>query len=189
MFIIAGLGNPGLSYKKSRHNAGFMALDELAAKAGIKIKQKGFSSLYGEGAIGGERVLLLKPQTYMNLSGDAVQQAVHFYRLPLDRLIVIYDDIDLQVGALRIRARGSAGTHKGMKSIISCVGSDAFPRIRIGVGRDDSLVLKDYVLKKPSRQELELLNPAFKNAAEAARLIVSGSLEEAQARFNGNADR
>lgn len=184
MYLIVGLGNPGLTYKKSRHNAGFMAMDIFCQKTGIKIKQKGFSALYGEGNIAGERVVLFKPQTYMNLSGNAVEQAMHYYKLPPERLIVIYDDIDLPLGTLRIREHGSAGTHNGMRSIIQCIHSENFPRIRIGVGQDKTLVLRDFVLKKPSKEEFKLLDVAFECAADAAILAVGGKLSEAQAKYN-----
>ena len=184
MYLIAGLGNPGLSYKKTRHNAGFQALDVLAARHGVRVKTKGFSALYGEGRIGTERVILMKPQTYMNLSGDAVQSLMHFYKLAPDRLIVLYDDIDLPIGSLRIRANGSAGSHNGMRSVISCVGSEAFARIRIGVGKDESILLRDYVLKRPSKAEQQALNEVFEHAADAAELIVSGNICEAQSKYN-----
>lgn len=184
MYLIAGLGNPGLSYKKTRHNAGFQALDVLAARHGVRVKTKGFSALYGEGRIGTERVILMKPQTYMNLSGDAVQSLMHFYKLAPDRLIVLYDDIDLPIGSLRIRANGSAGSHNGMRSIISCVGSEAFARIRIGVGKDESILLRDYVLKRPSKAEQQALNEVFEHAADAAELIVAGRIGDAQMQYN-----
>ena len=184
MYLIAGLGNPGLSYKKTRHNAGFQALDVLAARHGVRVKTKGFSALYGEGRIGTERVILMKPQTYMNLSGDAVQSLMHFYKLAPDRLIVLYDDIDLPIGSLRIRANGSAGSHNGMRSVISCVGSEAFARIRIGVGKDESILLRDYVLKRPSKAEQQALNEGFEHAADAAELIVAGRIGDAQMQYN-----
>jgi len=184
MYLIAGLGNPGLSYRKTRHNAGFQALDALAERLGVRVKTKGFSALYGEGRIGNERVILMKPQTYMNLSGDAVQSLLHFYKLEPERLIVLYDDIDLPIGSMRIRANGSAGSHNGMRSIISCVGSEHFPRIRIGVGKDESLQLRDYVLKRPSKAEQQMLEEVFENAADAAELIVSGSIDKAQMKYN-----
>ena len=184
MFIITGLGNPGLAYRKTRHNAGFQAIDRIAEKCGIRFNKKSFSSLLGEGALGGERVLLVKPQTYMNLSGDAVQQVLNYYKLSPENLLVLYDDIDLPIGSMRIRANGSAGTHNGMRSIIACIHSEDFPRIRIGVGKDDSLLLKDYVLKRPSRDEQKILNEVFDNAADAAELIVSGKLSEAQGKYN-----
>jgi PTH1 family peptidyl-tRNA hydrolase len=184
MYLIAGLGNPGLSYKKTRHNAGFQALDALAERIGVRVKTKGFSALYGEGRIGNERVILCKPQTYMNLSGDAVQSLMHYYKLAPEQLIVLYDDIDLPIGSLRIRANGSAGSHNGMRSVVSCVGSENFPRIRIGVGKDESLQLRDYVLKRPSKAEQQMLEEVFEHAADAAELIVSGNISEAQMKFN-----
>lgn len=184
MYLIVGLGNPGLSYKKTRHNAGFQALDALAERFDIRVKTKGFSALYGEGRIGNERVILAKPQTYMNLSGDAVQQLLHFYKLEPERLIVLYDDIDLPLGSMRIRANGSAGSHNGMRSILACVHSENFPRIRIGVGKDESVLLRDYVLKRPSKEEQKTLDEVFEHAADAAALIVSGSIAEAQMKYN-----
>ena len=184
MYLIVGLGNPGLSYKKTRHNAGFQALDALSEQYGIPVKTKGFSALYGEGRIQNERVILCKPQTYMNLSGDAVQQLLHFYKLEPEKLIVLYDDIDLPIGSLRIREKGSAGTHNGMRSIIACIHSEGFPRIRIGVGKDESVLLRDYVLKRPSKEEQNVLDEVYLNAANAAALIVSGNIGEAQMKYN-----
>jgi len=184
MFVIVGLGNPGLSYAKTRHNAGFQALDVLAKKLDVRVRTKGFSALYGEGHIGSERVVLVKPQTYMNLSGEAVQQILHFYKLEPERLIVLYDDIDLPLGSMRIRANGSAGTHNGMRSILACIHSENFARIRIGVGKDESLMLRDFVLKRPSKAEQAELNDVFERAADAAVLIVQGQLGEAQMKYN-----
>ena len=184
MYLIVGLGNPGLSYKKTRHNAGFQALDVLAARFDIRVKTKGFSALYGEGRIGSERVILAKPQTYMNLSGDAVQSLLHFYKLEPEKLIVLYDDIDLPIGSMRIRANGSAGSHNGMRSVISCIHSEDFARIRIGVGKDESLMLRDYVLKRPSKAEQKQLDEVYVHAADAAALIVSGNIGEAQSKYN-----
>ena len=185
MFVIAGLGNPGLLYQRTRHNAGFQALDTIADELHIKVTKRGFSGIYGEGVYGGERVVLVKPTTYMNLSGDCIQALLHFYKCPVERLIVLYDDIDLPVGALRIREKGSAGTHNGMRSIIACVGSENFPRIRIGVGdRAGDKDLKDHVLGKPGKEEQKLLESAFCDAAGAAKLILEGNLQEAQARYN-----
>ena len=169
MYVIAGLGNPGLSYRKTRHNIGFMALDVLADRMGVKIKDKKFSGLLGEGELNGERVILVKPQTYM---------------LPPEKLLVLCDDVDLPCGSLRIRARGSAGTHNGLKSIIACLNSENFPRIRIGAGQDVSLQLRDYVLKRPSKDEQVTLAEAYEKAADAAALIVKGDVEGAQSRFN-----
>ena len=184
MFLIVGLGNPGLSYKRTRHNAGFQALDVLADRLGVRVKTKGFSALYGEGHIGSERVLLIKPQTYMNLSGEAVQQLLHFYKLEPERLIVLYDDIDLPLGSMRIRANGSAGSHNGMRSIIACIHSENFARIRIGVGKDESLLLRDYVLKRPGKEEQKTLDEVFVHAADAVEMIVSGRIGDAQTKYN-----
>ncbi len=184
MYLIVGLGNPGMSYRKTRHNVGFLSLDLLASRANIKIKSKGFSALYGEGFLHGERVILVKPQTYMNNSGDCVQQILHFYKLDPSRLIVLYDDIDLPVGSLRIRSSGTGGSHNGMRSILACIHSEAFPRIRIGIGKDDSLLLRDYVLKRPSKDEQALLAESFAHAADAAEMIVAGQIEKAQALYN-----
>lgn len=184
MYVVAGLGNPGLIYRKSRHNAGFQALDALADRLSVRMTKKGFSGLYGEGVYQGERVVLVKPQTYMNLSGDCVQQLLHFYKVQPAHLIVLYDDIDLPVGALRIRANGSAGTHNGMRSVVACVGTEAFPRIRVGVGGNTDKELKDYVLGKPGKDDQKLLEEAFVHAAEAAELILSGRIADAQAKFN-----
>lgn len=184
MYLIAGLGNPGLSYRKTRHNAGFQAVDRIAAENGIRFSKKGFSCVYGEGRIGSERVILMKPHTYMNLSGEAVRQIMDYFKIPPEKLVVLCDDIDLPVGSLRIRANGSAGTHNGMRSVISCIGSDGFVRIRIGVGKDVSLMLADYVLKKPPKEEQAQLEQVFDKCVRAADLIVSGRISDAQAEFN-----
>jgi len=184
MYIVAGLGNPGLVYRKSRHNAGFQALDALADRLHIRVTKRGMNGIYGEGIVAGERVVLVKPQTYMNLSGDCVQKLAHFYKVPPENIIVMYDDIDLPVGSLRIRANGSAGTHNGMRSVVACLNSQNFPRVRIGVGGSGDAELKDHVLGKPSKAEQKLLETAFENAAEAAELIIRGDLSAAQMRFN-----
>lgn len=180
MYIITGLGNPGLSYKKTRHNVGFAALDVISDTYKISVKKKQFSALTGEGTINGERVLLLKPQTYMNLSGDAIGAALRYHKLPSQNLIVLYDDVDLPVGALRIREKGSAGTHNGMRHIVACLGGGEFPRIRIGVGQDREQLLVDYVLKRPAKAEAALLAEAYACAAAAIAHIVRGDMQKAQ---------
>lgn len=184
MFLIAGLGNPGLSYRKTRHNAGFQAVDQIASEYGIRFSKKGFSCVYGEGRIGSERVILMKPQTYMNNSGEAVRLVMDYYKIPPEKLIVLCDDIDLPVGSMRIRGNGSAGTHNGMRSVISCIHTEQFTRIRIGVGKDVSLMLADYVLKRPPKEEQVQLEEVFRKCVKAAELIVSGRLNDAQAEFN-----
>ena len=184
MYIVAGLGNPGLLYQRTRHNAGFQALDVLADYLHFNVTKRGFSGVYGEGLYRGERLVLVKPTTYMNLSGDCVQSVLHFYKCPVENLIVLYDDIDLPVGALRIRDKGSAGTHNGMRSIIGTLGSENFPRVRIGVGGNGGEDLKKHVLGKPSKEDQLELATAFHDAADAVRLILEGNLSKAQAEYN-----
>ncbi len=186
MYLIVGLGNPGIAYQNSRHNAGVLALDTLAKKLNIPFNKRAHRSLVGEGYYGTEKLLLCKPETYMNLSGEAVQSALSYYKLPPERLVVLYDDIDLAVGDIRIRASGSAGTHNGMRSIIACLGGEeSFPRVRIGIGKQkDGRDLAAFVLGKPTKEDQELLQEAYAQAAEAALLIAEGKLQEAQARFN-----
>lgn len=186
MYIIAGLGNPGVAYESSRHNAGFLALDALAAAEHIAVVKKAYKALIGEGRILNERVLLVKPQTYMNRSGESLQSVLSYYKLPVNRLIVLYDDVDLPVGELRIRAQGSAGTHNGMRSIIAQLsGAEDFARVRIGVGRQQpGRDLAAHVLSKPAAEERALLQEAYENAADAVRMIVSGDILEAQAKYN-----
>ncbi len=186
MYLIVGLGNPGIAYRNSRHNAGFLALDALSVNFNIPFNKRAHRALIGEGYYGTEKLLLCKPETYMNLSGEAVQSVLSYYKLPPERLIVLYDDIDLSVGDIRIRASGSAGTHNGMRSIIACLGGEeGFPRVRIGIGRQrDGRDLAAFVLGKPPKEDQELLEEAYEKAAEAALLIVEGKLQEAQAKFN-----
>lgn len=184
MFIVAGLGNPGVAYEKSRHNAGWQALDRVANALSIRVTKRGFSGMYGEGILGGERVLLIKPLTYMNLSGDCVQSVAHFYKVPPEQVIVLYDDIELPAGTLRIRDHGSAGTHNGMRSVVACLGSENIPRIRIGVSDARKGDLKDYVLGKPGAEEQAKLSAAFDDAADAVRLILNGRISDAQTKYN-----
>ncbi len=184
MYVVAGLGNPGILYQRTRHNAGFQALDVLADELCIKVTKRGFSGVYGEGNYLGERVVLVKPTTYMNLSGDCIQAVMHFYKCPVEHLVVLYDDIELPVGSLRIRDKGSAGTHNGMRSIIGTLGSENFPRVRIGVGGNGGEDLKKHVLGKPSKEDQSQLACAFADAAKATRLILEGKLPQAQAEFN-----
>lgn len=185
-WIIAGLGNPGLAYANTRHNAGFMGLDELAKMCSIDVKTKKFKGDCGNGTVGGERCLLLKPGTFMNLSGESVSAAADFYKIPPEKVVIIYDDITLPPGKLRIRRKGSAGGHNGMKSIIALLGTDEFPRVRIGVGakpRPD-YDLADWVLSKFTEDDTNALEPALQNAAKAAELIVQGKIDEAMNKFS-----
>ena len=188
MFLIVGLGNPGLSYKKTRHNAGFSALDVLAEQIGVRLRTKGFSALYGEGRIGNERVILCKPQTYMNLSGDAVQQLLHFYKLDPEKLIVLYDDIDLPIGSLRIRANGSAGTHNGMRNIIKEIGTENFPRLRIGFKPEGEcrIPLIDLVLSGIKQEDEQVFNSALNKGADACLDFINGEkISSLISKYNG----
>lgn len=184
-WIIAGLGNPGMTYANTRHNAGFMALDQLAKSNSIDVKTMRFKSDCGDGNVGGERCLLMKPATFMNLSGEAISQAAAFYKIPPERIVIMYDDISLPPGKLRIRRKGSAGGHNGMKSIIALLGTDEFPRVRIGVGAkpNPDYDLADWVLSKFSDEDMKNLTPALENAAKAAELIVQGKIDEAMNKF------
>ncbi|MCI8497651.1 MAG: aminoacyl-tRNA hydrolase [Clostridiales bacterium] len=185
-FIIAGLGNPGRQYENTRHNAGFLTLDLYAEAHSLKIDRLKFKSLCGECVIGDKRVLLLKPQTFMNLSGQAVTEAARFYKIPPERTIIIYDDISLPPGKLRIRRKGSDGGHNGMKNIIYLSGSDQFPRIKVGVGAKPhpDYNLADWVLSAFKKDEIAPMKEAFQKAGEALELIVQGKTDEAMNRFN-----
>lgn len=183
-YIIAGLGNPGKQYELSRHNAGFLCLDILSNRLGFRTDRMKFSALTADVMISGKRCLVMRPQTYMNLSGDAVKAAADFYKIPPDRVIIVYDDIDLPVGALRIRRKGSAGGHNGIKSIIAQLGSDEFPRLKIGVGAkpDPDYDLKDYVLGTFSKADQDILKNTMAKACDGIEMIVSGDIDSAMAK-------
>ncbi len=185
MFIIVGLGNPGRKYQETRHNVGFNTIDLLAYKNNIKINKLKHKALYGEVFWGGEKVLLAKPQTFMNLSGESVRDMMEFYKIEEKNLIVIYDDIDLEVGSLRIRQKGSAGTHNGMRSIIYQIQTDDFPRVRIGIGRPEFADLSDFVTGKFSKEDLAPVQATIKRAALAVESIVKEGLDRAMNKFNG----
>lgn len=183
-YIVAGLGNPGKQYELSRHNAGFLCLDILSNRLGFRTDRIKFNALTADVMISGKRCLVMRPQTYMNLSGDAVKAAADFYKIPSDRVIIVYDDIDLPVGALRIRRKGSAGGHNGIKSIIAQLGSDEFPRLKIGVGAkpDPDYDLKDYVLGTFSKADQEILKTTMAKACDGIEMIVSGDIDGAMAK-------
>ncbi len=186
-WLIAGLGNPGLQYRRTRHNAGFEALDTLAARRGIEVARKKFKALCGEGEIAGKRVLLLKPQTFMNLSGEAVAEAAQFYKVPVSQVLILFDDISLAPGKLRVRRKGSAGGHNGIKSIIASCGSSEFPRVKIGVGakpRPD-YDLAAWVLGRFSEPDRARFEEALDRAADAVEEIVKNGVESAMNRYNG----
>jgi PTH1 family peptidyl-tRNA hydrolase len=186
-YLIVGLGNPGGQYEGTRHNAGFMALDAVAEKAGVKLDRLKFKGLCAQAVVGGKKVLLLKPSTFMNLSGQSVTEAMRFYKLPPEHVIVVYDDISFAPGKLRIRLKGSDGGQNGMKNIIYLSGSDAFPRIKLGTGDrpDRRYDLADWVLSRFSESERKLFDSAVENACDALELMVQGKAEEAMNRYNG----
>ena len=165
MYLIVGLGNPDRQYEGTRHNVGFEVIDQLADRLFVSVEEKKFRGYYGKGVIGGQKVILLKPQTYMNLSGESVRAAADFYKIQPDHIIVIYDDVSLEVGQLRIRTKGSAGGHNGIKNIIAHLGTQEFPRVKVGVGA---------------------MEDAFKEAAEAVEVLITDGSERAMNRFNGH---
>lgn len=187
-WLIVGLGNPGSEYQRTRHNCGFRALDILAEQLGCKVDRLKFQGLYTQTNYGGRKLFLLKPQTYMNLSGRSVLQLSAYFGIPPQRIIVMFDDISLEPGRLRVRAEGSAGGHNGIKSIIQELGSQAFPRVKIGVGAkpNPDFDLADWVLSTFSASEEKALAVSLKNAAEAALTIVDHGVPEAANRFNGS---
>lgn len=185
-FMIVGLGNPGKQYENTRHNAGFLAVDTIAQKHHTDIKRIKFKGLVGECSLGGKKALLLKPSTFMNLSGQSVREAMQFYKLPPEKVLVIFDDINLEPGKLRIRRKGSDGGHNGMKNIIYLSGSDQFPRIKLGVGKKPhpDYNLADWVLSRFTEKEHKDLATALENAAAAAELIAKGDMDRAMNLYN-----
>ena len=184
-YIIAGLGNPDRKYENTRHNAGFIAIDKIAEKCGTTIDRLKYKSYCATVTMGGERVLLMKPQTYMNNSGQALVEAMNFYKIPPENAIIIFDDISLDVGKMRIRRKGSDGGQKGMRSIIYLSGKDTFPRIKIGTGaKPEGWELADWVLSRFSDDERKLIDEASLNAFDAAELIISGQIDKAMNKFN-----
>ena len=184
MIIIVGLGNPGREYNNTRHNIGFEAINYIADKYNIDIDREKFKGVYGEGVIGGQKVILLKPTTYMNLSGESVRAIMDFYKLTQDEIIILYDDISLPVGRLRIRDKGSAGGHNGIKSIISNLGTDKFSRIKIGVGESKGDLVK-HVLGQFSKKDSEVLQDVLSTAISATETIIESDIKEAMNKFNG----
>lgn len=184
MFIIAGLGNPGKKYENTRHNMGFLVLDRLAEKTDIKVNKIKHRALVGDGFISGQKVLLVKPQTYMNLSGESLREAMDYYDVEPEHLIVIYDDFDLAVGTLRIRKKGSAGSHNGMKSIIEQIQSQDFPRVRVGIGKSGKSDWKDFVLGKVGSEEKQMISEAVEKAADGILCILEKGIDKAMNAYN-----
>ncbi len=187
MYIIAGLGNPGNKYEGTRHNIGFEIIDYVARTYNININKLGFKSLYGQGMIEGEKVILLKPQTFMNLSGQAVKEICDFYKIPSENFIVVYDDVSLPIGKMRIRPKGSAGGHNGIKNIIYMLNTDVFPRIKVGVGAPahPEMDMADHVLGHFSKEDFDILLDSAKKTAQAIPMIMKEGCASAMNKFNG----
>ena len=185
-FLVVGLGNPDKKYAFTRHNSGFLCVDMLAEKYGLTVNKLKFKSLLGDAEIGGHRCLVMKPQTYMNLSGEAVRDAAQFYKIPPERIVVLFDDISLDVGKIRIRRKGTDGGHNGIKNIIYHLNSDAFPRIKIGVGKKPhpDYDLADWVLSEFKKDEESPLKTALEHACAALELMLDGKIDEAMNQYN-----
>lgn len=190
MHLVVGLGNPGRKYDKTRHNMGFNAIDKMADDLGIKVKTKKFRALVGEGTLNGEKIILVKPQTYMNNSGESVGEIFSYYKIPDENLIVIYDDVDLPAGSVRVRKSGGPGTHNGMKSVIHHLGFTDFPRVRLGIGTNaEGEDLIDHVIGKVPRNERRMLDDLALKGADAVKDIVTDGVEIAMTRHNNRGDR
>lgn len=188
MYVIVGLGNPGKRYENTKHNIGFITLDLLAEKYGIKINSIKHKALIGEGKIANQKVILVKPQTYMNLSGNSVREVAAYYKVALENLIVVYDDVDLPMGRLRIRERGSAGTHNGMRSIIINLQEDGFPRVRIGIGGEIRGRLADYVIGGFGKGERHRMEESVLRAVNALECMITDGIGKAMNDFNSKPD-
>ena len=185
-FIIAGLGNPGTQYDKTRHNVGFIAIDYIADKLGVRIDRAKFHALTAEAKIGEVRVLLMKPQTYMNNSGVAIGEAAAFYKIPPERVLVLHDEISFDPGIIRIRRKGSAGGHNGLKSVIAHLASEEFPRVKIGVGKkpNPEYDLADWVLGKLPKEHSDIIDNKREDILGAARLIADGKIDDAMQKYS-----
>lgn len=185
MYLIVGLGNPGKEYEFTRHNMGFNVIDKIAKDCGIKVSQSKFKGIYAQENINGEKVLILKPQTFMNLSGESVVAFRNFYKIENENIIVIYDDMDLEEGSIRIRKKGSAGTHNGMKSVINCLGTEEFTRIRVGIGKpkENEDTIK-YVIGPTTNRTREILKKGVDTAAKATLEILKNGVDIAMNKYN-----
>ena len=184
MYLIVGLGNPEKDYSKTRHNMGFNVVNKLSEKYNIPVNIKKFNSLYGTGILNNEKIILVKPQTYMNLSGEAVRDFVNYYKIDLDHLIVIYDDIDLEPGVIRIRKSGGPGTHNGMKSVVECLNDENFARIRVGIGKPNNENLIEYVIGAIDEEDIEKLSIGVTTAADAVDEILNNNIDIAMNKYN-----
>ncbi len=184
MYIVVGLGNPSRKYENTRHNIGFELIDYIARTENVKVKKLKHKALIGEFIHAGEKVLLVKPQTFMNLSGDSVLSLLNYYNINLEKLIVVYDDIDIPLGNVRIRKSGSAGSHNGMKDIIYKIKDNGFPRIRIGIGKPDKIDLKNFVLSGYSKEEVPIMEEAVVNTYKAVMTIIEQDIDIAMNKYN-----
>lgn len=187
MYLIAGLGNPEKKYEATRHNIGFETIDLLSEKTGIKLTKIKHKAVFGDGIIAGEKVIIAKPQTYMNLSGESIRDIASFYKIPTENIIIVCDDINIELGRIRIRPKGSDGGHNGLKSIIYQLADDGFVRIRMGVGapKGEHYNLADYVLGRFSREEIEILTPTANRVVDAIETIIRQDVATAMNKFNG----
>ena len=186
MYMIVGLGNPGREYENTKHNVGFVTIDQFALRHQVTVRRLKHKALTGEARICGQKVMLVKPQTYMNLSGESVAALIRYYDIPMERLIIVYDDVDIPLGRLRIRKNGSAGTHNGMRSVIGHLGDDSFLRFRLGIGGDRGRIpLHDYVLGGFSKQEAEAMESAILRAVSALETTLEQGVDLAMNRYNG----
>lgn len=183
MYLVVGLGNPGDRYDKTRHNVGFDVIDMCEKKYNFNINRTKFKGVYGESNINSEKVIFLKPQTYMNLSGESVRSIIDFYKIPIENIIVIYDDISLDVGRLRIKGKGSAGGHNGIKNIIAHLGTDSFPRIKVGIGQP-TYDLVEFVTDRFSSEDRAIIEKSFEAAVEAVDVIIREGINMAMNKFN-----
>ena len=185
MYVIVGLGNPGREYADTKHNVGFMVIDKLADQYNIDVTKFKHKAFVGDGIISGKKVMLVKPQTYMNLSGESVKEIMSFYKVPTENMIVIYDDTSLEAGLIRLREKGSAGGHNGIKNIISHMGTGCFNRIKVGIGeKPNGWDLADYVLAKFSKDDEPLINSGIDKASQAAGIFISLGMQDAMNKFN-----
>ncbi len=184
MFLIVGLGNPGKKYEKTKHNVGFEAIDKLSEMHNIKVNKIKHRGLIGEGNINGNKIVLFKPQTFMNLSGEAVINAMNFYKLEPENLILVYDDVDTEIGRIRVKKKGSAGTHNGMKSIISLIQENDFPRVRIGIGSNGNIDLADYVLSGFNKENRNKIEASVERAAKSITSLITDGIDTAMNEYN-----